>query len=424
MPSPAAWNTLVLEPELAALAAEAPAAARERRRRMASNAGDFIRGSLGLAARWLALNPLADAPWVWSAGDAHQGNFSTLATGRADRHGIVPVTYDVSDVDDEHPAPWWWDHARLLASLPAAAPDLGRRDLTEFAMVLLTDYQRTLAKVADGDDLALRLDLHGLPEVLKRMIEDESADGLAERHLADFVARSGDRLQRGQRADDDAKAAAAIIPAITAALAKRSDVTHTTVLDLARRTTGGGLASLGRRRWWVLISEEHRRGLRRLRLLELRERRPSTLAGVLPVQPFAPRQTTMQGLTVAMGGDPCQRSIHLGASELLLRTRCHTRKVIDLTVLDAGDRRRLACTWGQLLARFHVNGWTLLGRDAAEKAAAVAVDAARRGTQVAERARDLTRLLTSAHAAFSATAKSTAQNPTKSTAMAGQRRGK
>lgn len=416
MPSATAWNALVLEPELAALAAEAPDAARERRQRMAGTAGDFVRGSLGLAVRWLALNPLADAPWVWSAGDAHQGNFATLATGRADRHGIVPVTYDVSDVDDEHPAPWWWDHARLLSSLPSAVPGLGRRGLVEFAVPLLGEYRRTLARVADGDDLALRLDLHGLPDALRRLIEDESADGLAERHLAGFVAHGGERLRRGELADDDDKAAAAIIPAITAALASRSDVARTTVLDLARRITGGGLASLGRRRWWVLVREENRRGLRRLRLLELKERRPSTLAGVLPVQPFAPRKATMQGLTVAMGGDPCQRSVRLGASELLLRTRCHTRTVLSVAALDAGDRRRLAATWGQLLATFHVGGWTLLGRDAADKATAVAADAERRGGLVLVRAIDLARLLASAHASFATSAKSTA--------MVGRRRGK
>lgn len=416
MPSAAAWNAVVVAPELAALAAEAPDAAAERRRRMAGNVGDFVRGALGLTTRWLALNPLDDAPWVWSAGDAHQGNFATLATGSADRHGIVPVTYDVSDVDDEHPAPWWWDHARLLASLPAAVPGLGRPELARMAVVLLDEYQRTLARVADGDDLALRLDLHGLPDALRRQIEDESADGLAERHLASFVARGGERLRRGELADDDDKAAVAIIPAIIAALASRSDVARTTVLDLARRITGGGLASLGRRRWWVLVREENRRGLRRLRLLELKERRPSTLAGVLPVQPFAPRKATMQGLTVAMGGDPCQRSVRLGASELLLRTRCHTRTVLPLATLDAGDRRRLAATWGQLLATFHVRGWTLLGRDAADKATAVAADAGRRGGLVLVRAMDLARLLASAHAAFAASAKSMA--------MAGRRRGK
>jgi hypothetical protein len=360
--------------------------------------------------RWLALNPLDDAPWVWSAGDAHQGNFATLATGRAGRHGIVPVTYDVADVDDEHPAPWWWDHARLLASLPAAAPRLRPADL---APALLDEYQRTLERVADGDELALRLDLHGLPEALKRLIEDESADGLAARFHAGFVARGGERLRRGELADDDGKAAAALVPALATALAGRGDVARTTVLDVARRRSGGGLASLGRRRWWVLAREEDRRGARRLRLLELKERRPSVLAGVLPAQPFAPRRATTPCLTVAMGGDPCQRSVRLGASELLLRTRCHTRSVLAPARLDAGDRRRLAGTWGQLLAAFHVNGWLLLGRDAAEQAAAVAGDVRRRGAQVAARADGLARLLASAHAAFA-----------KSTAMAGARRRK
>lgn len=367
-------------------------------------------GTLPQAVRWLALHPLAAAPWVWSVGNAHQGNFSTLATGRADRHGFVPVGYGITEVADQHPAPWWWDHACLLASLPAVLPGLGRPGLADLGTALLDEYQRTLARVAEDDELALRLDLHGLPEALKRLIEDESADGLAERFLAAHVAPGGDRLRRGRLVGDGGDRSDAIVSAIDAALAARSDVTRATVLDLARCLTPG--ADLpGRRRWWALARDEDRRGRHRLRLLELTERRPSALARALASQPLAP-DGVVAGLTVAMG-DPCQRRVILGAHGLLLRTRGHARTALDPAALDPGDRRRLAHTWGQLLAMFHVEGWTLLGPDAAKRAAAVADDARRRGGEVVARAQGLAGSLAAAHAAFA-----------KSMAMAGKRRGK
>ena len=116
MPKAADLVDLLLLPSLEALRQIDPSAAVERQRQMVKKSTDFVRGSLVLHVAWLAAHPLPDAPWVWSIGDAHCGNFATLATGPLNRAGISPVTYGVADVDDEHPAPWHWDLVRLLAS--------------------------------------------------------------------------------------------------------------------------------------------------------------------------------------------------------------------------------------------------------------------------------------------------------------------
>src|SRR3954468_13993427 len=125
MISPSALVAVLLAPELDALAClDAPAAER-RRRAMARDAATFARGSLALHLHWLLAEVPPTGAWVWSVGDAHQGNFATLATAAPGRHGVVPVVFGCSDVDDEHPAPWPWDLLRLLASVKSARPALG-----------------------------------------------------------------------------------------------------------------------------------------------------------------------------------------------------------------------------------------------------------------------------------------------------------
>jgi hypothetical protein len=391
----------LLLPSLTALREVDPAAAAERRRRMGRTVADFVRGSLVLHAAWLAAHPLPGAPWVWSIGDAHCGNLATLATGPLNRQGVSPVTYGFSDVDDEHPAPWHWDLVRLLASAGIVLGDgIGRKRLEELARLCLADYVRVLTAACDDDGHAERLDFHGLPEALKTTIGHDAEPAHLAAYRRQRILRAG--LRAGEDCVVDSAAKRLLLPAVEHALTALPPVREWRLVDLARRTASGGLASLGRRRWWVLAQERDRDGGWVPRVLELKERRPSVLSAILPAQPFAPATTAPW--TLPMGGDRWQRTVQLGTGDALLRTRCHTRTVLDLAGLDSGDRIRLARLWGQLLAVAHLTSARGLGLAPGRVAAALVVHAGRHGDEVAEMIWDLVRWTRNAWLVFRARA--------------------
>ena len=376
MPNATTLIESLLLPSLNCLSAVNPAAAAQRRQRMANDPTTFVRGSLILHVAWLAAHPLAKAPWVWSIGDAHQGNFATLATGALNRAGISPVTYGIADVDDEHPAPWHWDIVRLLASMAVALPTLKNKEFIALAQGCIADYARVMKAATIDDEHAERLDFHGLPEALKAVIESDSDEHTLEKNRAKLI--DGKQLRASSACVADAAARTLMLPAVEAALQLKSPSKKLQVLDLAQRTSSGGLASLGRRRWWVLARERNREGDWVPRVLELKECRPSVLSAILPAQPFTPATTGRW--TLPMGGDPWQRYVPIGVGHALLRTRCQARSVLDLSTLDAGDRLRLVRLWGQILATAHLTSARGLGLPVHEMAQAVADHASEHAT--------------------------------------------
>ncbi|MBA3708935.1 MAG: DUF2252 family protein, partial [Planctomycetes bacterium] len=194
-------------------------------------------------------------------------------------------------------------------------------------------------------------------------------------------------------------------PALTNAFAGSS--TRVSLLDIARRSSGG-LSSLGRRRWFVLIAE--RSGTRpaaagRLRLLEIKERSPSALSRSIQLHPFTPTSGPDAALTVAMGGDPFQRIIHGPASTYLVRTRCHARRTVDVASLGQTELERLAKVWGMLLASFHVRGLRGLRCDVEARTRAIASEAASGSKDVARLAYELAAFTNKAYSAFRKMAK-------------------
>ncbi len=368
---------------------------------MAKDPGDFLRGSLMLHGAWLAAHPLPHAPWVWSVGDAHVGNFATLATGPLTREGHSPVTYGVADVDDEHPTPWHWDLVRLMASM-AVTLGSGRKraDFNELTTYCVADYLRITQAAAEQDEHSVRLDYHGLPEVLKTAIEHDADEDVLKKHRRTFV--DGKKLRAGKSCTPDADARRILMPAIEAQLTQRQPAKEWQVLDLARRTTRGGLASLGRRRWWVLARERNRDGDWVPRVLELKEHRPSALAVFLPAQPFATTSATRW--TLPMGGDPWQRFISLNSGEALLRTRCQARTVLDFAAMDHGDRIRVARLWGQLLAIAHLESSRAMGQTVEHTATILAAQARLQGPALCQLAGQLAEWTSKAHLAFRARA--------------------
>lgn len=398
MPKAADLVDTLLLPALHALEQVSTNAAAERRRRMAKDPATFVRGSLLLHAAWLAAHPLPDAPWVWAVGDAHVGNLATLATGPLNRDGVSPVTYGIADIDDEHPSPWHWDVVRLLASLGVALgkDGTGHKHLVRLAHTLLADYVRVMTAAMDGDEHAERLDFHGLPEALKHAINDDADPGCLTKHRRALIA--GAKLRPGPSCVVDAAARRLLLPAVESALRAVAPTKSWRVLDLAQRISSGGLASLGRRRWWVLAQEQDRAGTWVPRLLELKERRPSILSAILPAQPFAP--LTTRPWTLPMGGDRWQCGVPLGFGDALLRTRCQARTVLDPAALDEGDLIRLVRLWGQLLAVAHLTSARGLGLPSHRVAAAIVVHAKRQGDAVAEQAWKLVDWTRDAYRAF------------------------
>ena len=394
MKADALIESIVL-PELRMLHAVDPAAAARKARRMVTTTGDFVRGSLPLIVPWLATEIGPDGPWSWSIGDAHQGNFSTLAVGRMDGEGIVPVTFGVSDVDDEAPSPWSWDLVRLLSSIAVICPELKRAAFEELSAVVLASYGECMARFGDGDALTARIDANGLPEVVKTLIGNASGEAKHKRFIGTMAigAGQGARLRRGTDVADDPDAAATL----RAAWDRRIGLPEHQVLDLARRLRPGGLSSLGRRRWWLLVRELE--PVARLRLLEIKERAPSALTRVLPASPFTPWGAA-QPVVSTMGSDPWQRVLHASAGEYLVRTRCHTRETIDHDLLDAGDWRRLGHLYGQLIATFHWRGLTQLAPDADKRCAAIASATGRWEGRLAKRSQRLGEHLVDLAAAY------------------------
>ena len=345
-------------PELRVLATLNPEAHARKLKKLQSGVTVFNRGALAIAVTWMVREIGVTDAWVWAVGDPHHGNIATLAVGPADHEGLVRPTYGISDIDDEHPAPWRWDLLRALSSVAITRPDLKGKDLKELGSALALTYGDTLERLASGDALADRLDWNGLPEGVKTLIGTATAEDAHKRFIAEYVTGQGlnARLRRNPEVQDDTLATTFFTQAIRDAAwpAHR-------LLDVARRHAPAGISSLGRRRWLVLLREPGPPA--RLRLVEAKERTPSVLARVLPCCPFPP--TAIGGrITVAMGRDPFHAVAEGPASNYLLRTRCHAREQLDLATCDAGDLRRLMHLHGQVLAGFHWHGLYALGRSA------------------------------------------------------------
>ncbi|GDY11676.1 hypothetical protein LBMAG53_05540 [Planctomycetota bacterium] len=364
MSAASALNATILEPELAALAAVAPAAAAERREKMAADPYAFYRGSLAIQVRHLAAIDGFAGPWVWAVGDAHADNFSTLAVARTNRAradparpdlaGITPVIYTINDGDEEHPAPWRWDLLRLLASVAVARGVDDRDRLRPWAKRLALGWGEVLRRLADGDAVAhaLRVYPQDLPKPVHDLIDDALKPKRAAKHLQKYV--SGAALVRdGEHADDPGCLSFArnhLAPLLESAWP------GTRLRDLTTRPTGG-MASLGLRRWLALAATPSGQ-----RIVELKERRPSRLAALLTATPFTPQATTAAApATVVLGGDPFHLVLAAPVNPLLVRTRCHARDRVEIDRVPGKYLDDLFRLWGMLLAGFHWRGLELIG---------------------------------------------------------------
>ncbi len=377
----------LLKPELVALSAVDRDAARRRVRKMAADRQAFYRGSLGMGAWWMVRKAGLTGAWAWTAGDVHHENFATLSVGPGKPDAPPPVTYDLADVDDEHPAPWRWDVLRLLGSVVLAKPDQKGSEFSGIAAALLASYGSALGAEGEGSRAMPRP-----PAALRDLIDEDDTDVRRQAFLSRLVQGEGDdaRLRLGPDLIKDLPARGFFVPALTSAY--EGSALRVTLLDIARRSTGG-MSSLGRRRWFVLAVErsagrDARAG--RLRLIEIKERPPSALSRYVQVHPFAPAPGPAASFTITMGNDPFQRVVHGPSGTYLARTRCHARRTVDVAALEHVELERMAEYWGVVLANAHVRGMRALKcdvdartRDIAVEAGAAAKDLARLGWELA-----------------------------------------
>ncbi len=401
---PAELVDAIVRPELTALAGIDAQAARTRTKKMAGDPFAFYRGSLSLSAWWLTAQVGTGGAWVWANGDPHHQNMCTLRVGAVKRDGGQAVTYDLSDADDEYPAPWRWDWLRLLAGIALVRPTLKRKPFAELIAAGLADYTRVLRQWNTDERSWARIDRDGLPTVLQRQLDEDQDDAKRDGYIERLS--DGQHLRLGQECAADPAAKAALMPLLQRQFDHEPPGLGTAkrpafeLLDLARRVVPSGLASLGRRRWLALLCERYAPRHAQLRIIELKERLPSTLARVLAVTPFPPAVAGRADLCVTMGGDPFQIVLRGAGGRYLVRSRCYTRESIDPTTLDDGDALRAFRLWGHLLARYHADGLTLLGVDVAAHIRRVAEEAEAQAFMLAEQARDLAELHRAAWKAF------------------------
>ncbi|MBA3846051.1 MAG: hypothetical protein H0X45_05340, partial [Planctomycetes bacterium] len=126
-----------------------------------------------------------------------------------------------------------------------------------------------------------------------------------------------------------------------------------------------------------------------VRTIEIKERRPSELARVVPALPDHGLPGHGVAVSVPLGGDPYQTVLPGATWPLLARTRCHARSTLDPDDLVDDELPALVRLCATLIARFQARGLELCGVDLPARAGAIAADAGRRGKELSSLPWDL-----------------------------------
>lgn len=352
------------------------AAGTARWRRLQASPADFHAAALAAHLQFAQTRLGCDGPWVWAHGDLHPGHIASLATGP--RRGDEPpaALYDVCDADHEHPAPWSWDLLRCVGGL-GVWTDEKPESLRRIAGVVVDRYREVLLRAAEGDgEHGGRVFLQDLPRAVVEVLERDGDDPDAEArwHRACIINGRHPRLRRDDEHADD-PAATIVREQVQRWLTTRKAPLST--LDAVRLAPTGQAA--GPVRTYLVLCRDGSS----FRLLDVRERRPSELARVLPAHPFDARVANPATLTVVHGRDPWQTVLPSAPWPLLVRTRCHAHHPVDPASGSAADRLALAKLWAGLLANAHLRGLDRLGVAVPAAAEAIAADALRRRSELA-----------------------------------------
>jgi hypothetical protein len=337
----------LVRPRLEAMAALDPDGATQLVNELASSNESFFCGVPEISQGALIRKVGCAGAWVWGVGHVHHRSFATLAVGRSDAEGAIPVTFDLNEAEEEHPCPWRWDLVSLFASVALAKANQKGSTFAALVSRAVDGYLATLTQSADGSEAGNPAP--ELPPAVQALISQRSGEVASASHLSQYLSTETDepRLRLASGWTRDLSARAFFLPALSSLYAEAARITP---IDVIRRDV------LGRRQYLAAIRERPTPRSERLRLLEIHERPPSALARLLAVQPFAPMAGPAQRLTVALGGDPYQRLLHGPGMSYSVRTFCHCRQVLDLQRLDDAELHLLSRAWGMALAAFQVRG--------------------------------------------------------------------
>jgi uncharacterized protein (DUF2252 family) len=227
------------------------------------------------------LDPVADAPAVWSSGDLHLEN---LGCYKGDNRLAY---FDLNDFDEAGLAPLTWDLVRLLASalLGAGPGDLGPADRTAIARLMLAYYAEHLR---EGKARWIeRATAEGPVRQLLRQARRRTRRAL----LTNRTRRAGPsrkfRLEPGRHHPAPPSERDRVKTLLARIGREEEEPGFFRVRDVARRVAG--MASLGVPRFAVLV--EGRGSPNNNYLLDLKAAIPSALAAASPVkQPHWPSE--------------------------------------------------------------------------------------------------------------------------------------
>ena len=287
---------------------------------------NFYRGTAHLFydAREL-LDPVADAPAVWSSGDLHIENLGTYK-------GDNRLTYfDLNDFDEAALAPLTWDLVRLLASalLGAGSRDLGPADRIDIARLMLAHYAGHLRQ---GKARWIeRATAEGPVRQLLRQARRRTRRQLLSNRTRRTGASRRFRLEPGRHhpaLPAERKAMKALLGRIEAG---EDDPRFFRVRDVVRRVAG--MASLGVPRFAVVV--EGRGSPNNNYLLDLKAAIPSALAAASPVEQPRWQNEAVRVVTV-------QNWVQAVSPALLMPVRWGHHALVLRELQPTADRLRTA----------------------------------------------------------------------------------
>ncbi|BCK69995.1 hypothetical protein Srufu_039480 [Streptomyces libani subsp. rufus] len=278
--------------------------------RMAASPFAFLRGSAGLMAYDLAVDPVTGIG-TQICGDAHAANFGLYGDARG---GLV---IDLNDFDETLHGPWEWDVKRLAASVVLAGREAGadEDDCRRAAQDAAGSYRRTMRLLAKlpaveawnaiaDEDLVSHTDARDLLGTLEQVAEKARKNTSAR-----FAAKATEPVADGGRRFVDAQPVLRRVPdaeaaAVAASLTGYLDtiaehrlplLARYAVHDVAFRVVGTG--SVGLRSYVVLLLDHRGEPL----VLQMKEARGSVLAPFAEKAGFPVPSVVHEGRRVVLG---------------------------------------------------------------------------------------------------------------------------
>ena len=296
-------------------------------------------------------------PTVLTLGDVHPENFGVMPNA-----DDVPI-FGVNDFDEAYYAPFTWDLKRGAVGFMVAADEVaghGRKRQRRIARRFVEGYIEAICRFAEeGSEQDQEMRADNAPKLIRDLIEDAHEDRsqwLEDDYLDEYKKgfRSDDELvpvsgrcREFQEAIDRLVSANGIDPPARAGQMR--------VKDVAIRR-GQGTASLGLDRYYTLIEGPRADGTDDL-ILELKQARPSALAGLVPPTDYevrAPGQRIAHAQTVQLArGDIFFGSVEFDGKSFMVRERAPYREDIDLEDLSKSEWKSYAGICGRSLAHAH-----------------------------------------------------------------------